>query len=118
MKKGALINFLLDPNYDDKQTIKDYLNDAGINPIETKKELIDLLKTKTAEQKIKNAAKLQELYEKIKNSFVPDQVNYGEPEFAFAARNMEGLSEQDKHFLIDNLSILKEMIKKENKIDG
>ena len=113
MKTEALIEFICDTSHEDIELIHEYLKSEGIDYKPAMEELKQWLKEKEAEQKIKTAGKLQMLYEKIKADGLYKQAALKESDFVFAARNMKDLSEEDRQFLIDNISILKEMEREE-----
>lgn len=110
----ALLNLYIDPSYESKESAREYLKETGIDPEALHDEFGELLRKKEAEIKIEKGKELQkEFDEALKN---PDENQPGtkNDNYRMAARNFEGMTEEDIKLIRENLDALKK-IKQKNK---
>ncbi len=98
-----VFNLIDEAGNNDQEFVKEYLIEAGYNPgklVEDGKEFLLRLK---AELLIKNGREFKDSEEKINNG-MNDKVDENKAaEFKLAARNLNGLTENDKKILLDNI---------------
>ena len=105
--RNNFLKFYFDPDLLTEEEAGEILKEEDLDPEKLKNDALDFLEGKKAALKIEKGKELKALADKIKNQ--ADSGKESELQFRIAARNLEGLSENDKKILNENLDLLKGM---------